>query len=202
MLTISKPLSSGQAQSYHKLEFTAETQSYYKQGGVIEGHWQGRLKETFGLTGPVSAAEFGRLSEGKHPVTGEQIVRQRAALEYTNAGGKTINAVEHRAGWDATFSAPKSVSLTALVGGDERVREAHRESVRVALNELEKYTQARIGNVHAPETTGKFVAAAFEHDTARPVDGYAAPQLQDESFCELRSIVIRGRVCGFLCSSA
>jgi hypothetical protein len=49
--------------------------------------------------------------------------------------------------------------------------------VRVALNELEKYTQARIGNVHAPETTGKFVAATFEHDTARPVDGYAAPQL-------------------------
>ncbi len=67
--------------------------------------------------------------------------------------------------------------LTALVGGDERVREAHRESVRVALGELERYTQARIGNVHAPETTGKFVAATFEHDTARPVDGYAAPQL-------------------------
>ncbi len=37
--------------------------------------------------------------------------------------------MEHRAGWDATFSAPKSVSLTALVGGDERVREAHRQSV-------------------------------------------------------------------------
>jgi len=27
----------------------------------------------------------------------------------------------------------KSVSLTALVGGDDRIREAHRESVRVAL---------------------------------------------------------------------
>ncbi|MGO9404439.1 MAG: MobF family relaxase, partial [Terriglobales bacterium] len=77
----------------------------------------------------------------------------------------------------ATFSAPKSVSLTALVGGDERVRQAHRESVRVTLGELERYAQARIGNVHAPETTAKFVAATFEHDTARPVDGYAAPQL-------------------------
>ncbi|MGD0894253.1 MAG: MobF family relaxase, partial [Terracidiphilus sp.] len=51
------------------------------------------------------------------------------------------------------------------------------ESVRAALTELEHYTQARIGNIHAPETTGKFVAATFEHDTARPVDGYAAPQL-------------------------
>src|SRR5205807_5999671 len=86
-----------------------------------------------------------------------------------------VTSAEHRAGWDATFSAPKSVSLT--VGGDDRVREAHRESVRAALHELERYTQARIGNVHTPETTGKFIAASFEHDTARPVDGYAAPQL-------------------------
>jgi hypothetical protein len=35
----------------------------------------------------------------------------------------------------------------------------------------------RLGNVNAPESTGKFAAATFEHDTARPVDGYAAPQL-------------------------
>jgi conjugative relaxase-like TrwC/TraI family protein len=52
--------------------------------------------------------------------------------------------MEHRAGWDATFSAPKSVSITALVGGDTRVRDAHRESVRVALKELEPYVQARL----------------------------------------------------------
>src|ERR1700751_3359890 len=76
-----------------------------------------------------------------------------------------------------TFSAPKSVSLTALVGGDDRVREAHRESVSTALEQLEYYTQARIGGNRPPETTGKFIAAKFEHDTARPVDGYVAPQL-------------------------
>jgi len=85
--------------------------------------------------------------------------------------------MEHRAGWDATFSAPKSVSLTALVGGDERVRTAHQESVAVALDELERYVQARIGGNLPAETTGKWVAAKFEHDSARPVDGYAAPQL-------------------------
>ena len=85
--------------------------------------------------------------------------------------------MEHRAGWDATFSAPKSVSLTALVGGDDRVRDSHRDSVRIALEQLEHYTQARIGGNHPPETTSKFVAAKFEHDTARPVDGYVAPQL-------------------------
>ena len=85
--------------------------------------------------------------------------------------------MEHRAGWDATFAAPKSVSLTALVGGDENVRVAHRVAVKVALEQLEMYTQARIGGNQPAENTGKFIAAKFEHDTARPVDGYVAPQL-------------------------
>ncbi len=177
MLTISKPLSAGQAQTYHEKEFTAKEQNYWSQRGVIAGEWQGRLAEQFGLAGTVSAEDFAKLSQGQHPQTGEQIVRQRASYEYQDADGKTIKTMEHRAGWDATFSAPKSVSLTALVGGDQRVREAHRDSVRVALDQLEHYTQARIGGNHPPETTGKFIAAKFEHDTARPVDGYVAPQL-------------------------
>jgi conjugative relaxase-like TrwC/TraI family protein len=129
------------------------------------------------LSGQVGAEQFARLSEGLDPHTEAQLVRHQAARTYDGKNGKEITSVEHRAGWDATFSAPKSVSLTALVGGDERVRLAHRESVKTAFGELERYTQARIGNVHAPETTGKFAAATFEHDTARPVEGYAAPQL-------------------------
>ena len=177
MLTISKPLSAGQAQNYHQKEFTAKEQNYWSQRGAIAGEWQGRLALQFGLAGEVSAEDFARLSQGQHPATGEQLVRQRASYEYRDADGKTIKTMEHRAGWDATFSAPKSVSLTALVGGDDRVREAHRESVRVALEQLEHYAQARIGGNHPPETTGKFIAAKFEHDTARPVDGYVAPQL-------------------------
>ena len=88
---------------------------------------------------------FQRLADGQHPITGEQLVRHQTAHETTNAHGETVTTMEHRAGWDATFSAPKSVSLTALVGGDDRVREAHRESVRVALDELEPYVQARLG---------------------------------------------------------
>ena len=177
MLTISKPLSSGQAQSYHKLEFTSETQNYYKQGDAVRGEWQGQLAPRLGLAGEVSPLEFSRLADGKNPATDEQMVRHRAAMEYKNADGTTTKAVEHRAGWDATFSAPKSVSLTALVGGDDRVREAHRAAVKTALEELERYTQARIGGNNPAEATGKFIAAKFEHDTARPVDGYAAPQL-------------------------
>jgi conjugative relaxase-like TrwC/TraI family protein len=177
MLNISKALNAGQAQSYHKLEFTSETQNYYKQGETVKGEWQGKLAASFGLKGNVAPLEFTRLAEGIHPQTEEPMVRHRAAQEYKSADGKTTKAVEHRAGWDATFSAPKSVSLTALVGGDDRVREAHRAAVTTALDELERYTQARIGGNNPAETTGKFIAAKFEHDTARPVDGYAAPQL-------------------------
>src|SRR5580700_9975495 len=177
MLTISKPLSAGQAQSYHQKEFISKEQNYWSQRGVIAGEWQGRLAGQFGLVGAVSAEDFAKLSQGQHPATGEQLVRQRASYEYQDVDGKTVKTMEHRAGWDATFSAPKSISLTALVGADDNVRLAHRESVRVALEQLENYTQARIGGNHPPETTAKFIAATFEHDTARPVDGYAAPQL-------------------------
>jgi len=171
MLTISKALNCGQAQSYHKLEFTSETQNYYKQGNTVQGEWQGKLAGPLGLTGAASEEHFTRLAEGKHPQTGEQLVRHRTAQEYANADGSTTKAVEHRAGWDATFSALKSASLTALVGGDDRVREAHRAAVTVALDELERHTQARIDGNHPAETTGRFIAAKFEHDTARPVDG-------------------------------
>jgi conjugative relaxase-like TrwC/TraI family protein len=177
MLKISKALSAGKLENYHRQEFTSPEQSYWSQGQTVQGEWQGRLAEKYGLAGAVGAEEFHRLSEGQHPSTGEQLVQHRQSFEYQNADGKTIRSVEHRAGWDATFSAPKSVSLTALVGGDERVRAAHREAVGVALNELERYTQARMGGNRPAESTGEFIAAKFEHDTARPVDGYAAPQL-------------------------
>src|SRR5579864_2867525 len=177
MLTISKPLSASQARTYHEREFASEKQNYWSRDQQGHSEWQGKLAEQWKLAGFVEAETFARLSEGQHPHTAEQLVRHQVSRTYEGKFGKEVTSAEHRAGWDATFSAPKSVSLTALVGGDERVREAHRESVRTALRELERYTQARIGNVHVPETTGKFIAATFEHDTARPVDGYAAPQL-------------------------
>src|SRR6202453_1765632 len=177
MLTISKPLSAGQAQTYHKEEFANAEGNYYSEGDRIRGEWHGKLATEWGLQGEVREEHFGRLAHGEHPLTGEQLVRHQTAREYVNGRGETVSTMEHRAAWDATFSAPKSVSLTALVGGDDRVRGAHRESVKVALGEIEKYVQARIGGNHPAETTGKWIAVSFEHDSARPVNGYAAPQL-------------------------
>src|ERR1700677_2583925 len=177
MLTISKPLSASQVRTYHEREFASERQNYWSRDQQGHSEWQGKLAEQWGLEGAVGNEHFARLTEGQHPHTEAQLVRHQVSKTYEGKFGKEVTSVEHRAGWDATFSAPKSVSLTALVGGDERVRDAHRESVRVALDQLEHYTQARIGGNHPPETTSKFIAAKFEHDTARPVDGYVAPQL-------------------------
>jgi conjugative relaxase-like TrwC/TraI family protein len=177
MVTISKPLSAGQAQAYHQSEFTAPEQSYYSGHNQVRGEWQGKLAAEWGLQGEVTEQQFARLASGQHPETGAELVRHRESFEYRNANGESVRTMEHRAGWDATFSAPKSVSLTALVGGDELVRDAHRESVRIAVDELERYVQARMGGCHPAETTGKWAAAKFEHDSARPAEGYSAPQL-------------------------
>jgi conjugative relaxase-like TrwC/TraI family protein len=177
MLTISKPLSAAQVRTYHAEEFTNARINYYATTDEIPGQWHGRLATQWGLTGDVDETAFHRLADGQHPRTAAPLVQHQTARTYTNQRGEPVTTVAHRAGWDATFSAPKSVSLTALVGGDDRVREAHRASVAAALDDAERYVQARIGRNHPAETTGRWIVAAFEHDSARPVDGYAAPQL-------------------------
>src|ERR1700723_2599614 len=174
MVTISNPLSASQAQAYHAEEFGNARENYYTQADHICGEWHGRLAEQWGLHGDVSEEHFQRLTEGQHPITGKQLVRHKAAREYEDENGHKTRTMEHRAGWDATFSAPKSVSLTALVGGDDHVRQAHRESVKVALGEMEKYVQARIGGNHPAEKTGKRGAASFQFDSARPETGDGA----------------------------
>ena len=74
-----------------------------------------------------------------------------------------LTTSEHRAAWDTTISAHKSVSLGALVGGDGRIRDAHRESVNETLKEFEKYLQARGGGPPSP------------HDFCLNRSGYVKP---------------------------
>jgi conjugative relaxase-like TrwC/TraI family protein len=172
MVHASKPLTSGKIQSYFRDEYSSASNSYFTQGGTLKGYWHGQLATALGLSGNVKPEAFDRLSEGQHPATSEQLIKHRDTIK-TQSGEE----VGHRAGWDFTFNAPKTVSLTATVGADDRVRRAHGLAVRTALDAVEHYVQARIGGDHAAETTGKWIAATFEHDTARPVDGYPAPHL-------------------------
>lgn len=178
-MTMSKALSAGQANDYYRQEFTSAKENYYSESGEVRGQWYGRLAEEWGLRGEVGSEQYERLVAGQDPHTGEQLVRTVKSREEVNRYGEEITTSEHRAGWDATFSAPKSISLAALVGNDERLRVAHRESVDEAMKTLEEFTQARMGGNKAAVTTGKMVAAKFEHTASRPdhETGYAAPQL-------------------------
>jgi conjugative relaxase-like TrwC/TraI family protein len=179
MMTMSSALSAGQAETYYQQDYANKTENYYSERGEVNGQWCGRLAAEWGLKGEVTSEQYGRLVAGQDPHTGEQLIRSVPSRESINNFGEGMTTSEHRAGWDATFSAPKSVSLVALVGDDERVRVAHRESVDKALEELEKSVQARGGGNKPAITTGKMIAAQFEHTAARPdhETGYAAPQL-------------------------
>lgn len=86
MLTISKPLTAAQAQNYHKKEFTAKEQNYWGRGEQIPGTWQGRLAGQYGLPERVGEEEFARLSQGQHPLTGEQLYD---ITPRTNTSGRT-----------------------------------------------------------------------------------------------------------------
>src|SRR6202166_2356229 len=104
MLTISNPLSAGQARSYHQKEFTAKEQNYWSQRGVVAGEWQGRLAAQLGLARTVSAEDFAKLSQGQHPQTGEQVVRQRASYEYQDAAGNNLKMMEYRRSEEHTLN--------------------------------------------------------------------------------------------------
>lgn len=179
MMTMSAALSAGQAAEYYREEYSNANENYYAESNEVRGEWAGRLAEEWKLAGHVEDEQYERLCAGQDPHTGEQLVRAVTSRESVNFYGDEITTSEHRAGWDATFSAPKSISLAALVGGDDRIRGAHRESVGAALEALEEYTQARGGGNRPAFTTGKMIAAKFEHTAARPdrATGYAAPQL-------------------------
>lgn len=106
---------------------------YYAQGLKVEGHCQGRLCATVGLTEGAAITDdaFERVAANRHALTDEQLTERMAA--------------GRRAGYDAAFNAPKSVSIQAFVGGDERLIAAHEAAVREALHELESFARHQTG---------------------------------------------------------
>ena len=115
MMTMSRAISAGQASNYYKQEFTNSQDNYYREAGEVQGRWCGTLAEEWNLKGEVTSEQYDRLAAGQDPHTGEQLIRVVSARETVNAFGEEITTSEHRAAWDATFSAPKSASLAALV---------------------------------------------------------------------------------------
>ncbi|HXM80405.1 MAG TPA: MobF family relaxase [Burkholderiales bacterium] len=156
MLTHHAIENAGRAAHY----FSAQDDYYTKEGGGI---WLGRGAQKLGLNGEVDPVRFRALLEGRLP-DGRRIPATFMAR---------IAAKRH--GWDFTFSAPKSVSMQALVAGDQAVIEAHNKAVRAAVALMEKHVNARkkVWGVSHREQTGNLVAAAFQHELSRAKD----PQL-------------------------
>lgn len=160
MLSMAVIKSSAAAVSYY------EKDDYYREGDGAQdaqGEWQGKGAEKLGLSGQVDREVFKSLLEGQLP-NGQLLGVARNATH------------EHTPGWDLTFSAPKSVSLLAEVGGDMRVIAAHQAAVRSAVGWLEDVaagTRIKGADGVRREVTGNLAVATFRHDTNRNHD----PQL-------------------------
>ena len=152
----------------------AQGASYYERDGYYAkddaehreaSGWAGRGAEELGLKGPVDPDTFRAVLEGKVPDgSGTELGRR----------GKDGDIL-HRPGRDLTLSAPKSVSLAALVGGDTRVVDAHDRAVARTLAWFEKNvaeTRMKDPDTGRMVRTGgqKTVIATFRHDTSRNLD--------------------------------
>ena len=127
--------------------------------------WAGRGAGALGLEGPVDPDTFKAVLEGEVPDgSGRRLGRRMGD------GG-----IRHRPGRDLTFSAPKSVSLAALVGGDARIVEAHD---RAAMRALDWFEKNAAETCMQDKSTGRMVRAGnqqtviatFTHDTSRNLD--------------------------------
>jgi conjugative relaxase-like TrwC/TraI family protein len=142
---------------------------YYDQHGTVQGEWHGRGAQLLGLQGKVTPEQFEAIREGLHPQTGE-FLRPRHGADRHATNGEVLSRA--RSLYDLTFSAPKSVSVQALVGGDDRLLEAHRHAVNVASHEAERYAATRVcrNGVRHHRQTGNLVVAAYMHDSSRLLD--------------------------------
>ncbi len=149
-----------------------EHSDYYDERRRVQGEWQGRGAELLGLRGNVASEQFEAVREGLHPETGE-FLRPRHSADRANADGSEQSKA--RSLYDLTFSAPKSISIQAMVGGDERLVAAHDKALREALAEAENYaaTRVRVNGANEDRTTGNWIVATYRHETSRELD----PQL-------------------------
>jgi conjugative relaxase-like TrwC/TraI family protein len=142
---------------------------YYDEGQRVAGQWLGLGAQRLCLAGAVGAEAFLHLCENRHPASGETLTQRLNTTRMDEGSDHTAN---RRIFYDFTFSPPKSVSVAALVGADERILEAHALAVRSALKEFEAFatTRVRVGKANGDRPTGNFVAALFTHDTSRALD--------------------------------
>lgn len=146
MLSLANVSSGEQAASYYE-----EEDDYYTKNSneVAPSRWHGNAALALNLHGEVTPGQFQAMLRGDMPDGGKVHI----------GGGK------RRGGTDLTFSAPKSVSIQALVVGDTRIIEAHDRAVARTMAYAEEQARTRGG-----EVTGNLVVGSFLHTTNRNAD--------------------------------
>ena len=135
---------------------------YYHSDNEQPGVWVGSGAKKLGLNGEVNPEQMENLWKGYSPDGDKKLVQ--------NAGDKN-----RRAGWDITFSAPKSVSVAWGVADEElkaKWEQAQQRAVLDAIQYLEDTaanTRRGAGGKEAQEKVG-LVAATFPHGTSREQD--------------------------------
>ena len=146
------------------------------KGPTAVSVWQGKLAQALALSGTVQPADFEHLLSGKTPAGDVLIDKFRLHQQQNNAKATGKTPPTERAAIDLTTSAPKAVSLQALVFGDTRLEAAHQRANAVMVQVLEeRYARTRIttGGKRQVVKTGALAIASFHHDTSRALD----PQL-------------------------
>ncbi len=144
--------------------YTEHLPSYYLDGDEPGGRWWGRGANLLGLHGQMDARTFLSVMAGRDPATGRDLGRR--------FGEESVR------GFDATFSAPKSVSVLFGVGEPEvrrQVVEAHDRAVEAVLGWIETHAHTRMRRHRQVVTVDAegMVVGVFRQHTSRRLD----PQL-------------------------
>jgi len=154
---------------------------YYTEAGTPPGRWMGSgvtsLESHIAQGDEVTEEQLKLLiGEGKHPVTGEHLGRAYRKFKPVD-DGKQRHPV---AGYDFTFSIPKSASVLWAVadGGTQAIiADAHHAAVAEVLDFMEREVIATRAGAKGPkggvahlDVTG-VIATAFDHYDSRASDG-------------------------------
>lgn len=148
----------------------AVTAKYYTKyltqaPGEQPGEWAGAQAAALGLAGEVSTDALELLLSGRDPIAGTTL--DHPFVDRTRSNGAVIRAV---AGFDATVSAPKSLSVWWALTGDPGLAHCHDIAVNAVVEYLERFgSTTRIrsngGRLH-PDSQG-LIVAAFRQTTSR-----------------------------------
>ena len=183
MLSIKPIGSTNQEVRYYADLGSAENHDYYSEGGNRNGQWWGGGAKELGLAGDVDPDSFSNVLKGLSPDGEHSLVQLRRRGQQ-----------KRRSGFDLTFSVPKSFSLARVQASDEvRTKMDHcaRDSLEKTLEVVQEMCgQARRGKDGQKVEQAQLLAAIFEHETARGVDG----ELPDANFhfhAVLANVVVR-----------